>query len=181
MTNGHAGDSRAILCRGGKAINLTSDHTIQNPQEGSTFCMKFWTENYLYVFNDFFVISFYSLVFPLKITRSIADFMFPPSSTLEEPQDVVETFNPTTSSTSVNFSYESRNFSFEFQPFSLSFESYSSSCSQLTKPKGLIAYLEISEYIIQNEDEFVILTSDGLWDVISPQNTICSARFIVIF
>lgn len=37
------------------------------------------------------------------------------------------------------------------------------------KPSGLIAEPEITKIVLTTEDEFVLLASDGFWDVISKQ------------
>eukprot|EP00470_Lotharella_oceanica_P015567 CAMPEP_0170192986 /NCGR_PEP_ID=MMETSP0040_2-20121228/55752_1 /TAXON_ID=641309 /ORGANISM="Lotharella oceanica, Strain CCMP622" /LENGTH=130 /DNA_ID=CAMNT_0010441489 /DNA_START=11 /DNA_END=403 /DNA_ORIENTATION=- len=38
--------------------------------------------------------------------------------------------------------------------------------------KYITAEPEISEYTLNEDDQFVVLASDGLWDVLSPQKTV---------
>ncbi|KAI9204755.1 phosphatase 2C-like domain-containing protein [Polychytrium aggregatum] len=112
----NAGDSRAVLSRGGGAIPLSQDHKPTNPEEINRITMA----------GGF--VEFGRVNGNLALSRALGDFEFKDVADLPPEQQIV-TANP-----------------------------------------------DITEQTLDQNDEFVVLACDGIWDVLSNQQVVDFVR-----
>ena len=179
------GDCRAVLSRGGAAVVLTTDHTCQNEHErtrvrragaeisGGRLC------GYLEVTRSFgggLPAEHPAAAANLAVTSAVAAALDADPETLCDP-GARRPRTESRSNTSVISSTLEDPFDADIAEETGAAEAAMSPCTAgWSKMAGLVAQPDVISEALRANDEFVILASDGLWNVLSPAEAVKAAR-----
>lgn len=153
-----AGDSRAVLSRAGRAIDLSVDHKPQAPSERQRIESS----------GGFYVCPQGRLNGELGVSRAIGDFHLKLPDQLLSPAAAAAPLSPAAAPAAA----ASQGGMLPSSAIAAADVTITTSptCSPLT------AEPEVTTHQLQADDEFCILGCDGLWDVFSSQRAVEYAR-----